>query len=98
MAKLSRSALFYRSHPKSREDKKKDDARINKRPDQVAKRVALNKYNRQQTKLGNNRKGDNTDASHKGSRIVGYSNQSRNRGDKNNSAGDARSRSPKRKK
>ena len=93
MAAKSRSAKFYAQNPEAREKKKAYAAQYNKRPDQVKKRVELNAFNRKQTKLGNNKKGDGMDASHKGDKIVGYSQQSRNRGDKNNSAGDARSRS-----
>jgi len=92
MAAKSRSAKFYAKNPEAKEKKKAYDAKFNKQADQVAKRVELNKFNRKQTKLGNNRKGDQTDASHKGSKIVGYSHQSRNRGDKNNSPGDKRAR------
>ncbi len=93
MAANSRSAKFYAKNPEAREKKKKYDAKFNKQAEQVKKRVELNAFNRKQTKLGNNKKGDGSDASHKGGKIVGYSQQSRNRGDRNNSAGDARSRS-----
>lgn len=90
--KLSRSAAYYASHPESRKKKNQYQAKFNKQPEQVKKRVALTTYNRHQTKLGNNKRGDGTDASHHGSKIVGYSSQSRNRGDRNNSPGDKNSR------
>jgi len=60
-----------------KEKKKKRDTKINQRPDQIQKRVALNAYNRKNKTYGN---GDNMDASHKGGKIVGFENQSKNRG------------------
>jgi len=95
MSAKSRTAKFYASHPKSRKAKQAYDADFNKKPDQVKKRVELNAYNKKATKAGRNRVGDKTDASHKGGKIVGYASQSANRGDRNNSAGDRRSRSAK---
>ena len=93
MAAKSASARYYASHPAAAKRKSQYDVQHNKSKAATAKRVALNKYNRHQTKLGNNKVGDGTDASHKGKRIVGYSSQSRNRGDKNNSVGDRNARS-----
>ncbi len=92
MAANSRSAKFYAKNPEARRKKNEYQAQFNKKPDQVKKRVELNSYNRKATKAGLNKKGDQRDASHVGSRIVGFSSQSRNRGDKNNSPGDKRSR------
>lgn len=49
----------------------------NKRPEQVAKRVELNRYNRQQGTYGNK---DGRDASHRpDGRIAGFESQSTNR-------------------
>lgn len=96
MAK-SRTQRFYDLNPASRRVKARYQAKFNKREDQAKKRAELNAFNRKQTKLGNNKVGDGTDASHKGNRIVGYSKQSRNRGDSNNSTGDSRARSKRRK-
>ena len=92
MAAKSRTAKFYAQNPEAKEKKNQYQKKFNKQAQQVAKRVELNKFNRKQTKLGNNKVGDQTDASHKGGKIVGYSHQSRNRGDKNNSPGDKRAR------
>lgn len=89
MAAKSRSAKYYASHPKARDKKKKYDKAFNKQKSQIKKRAALNKYNRKKGTYGN---GDKLDASHKGNKIVGFSKESRNRGDKNNSAGDRRAR------
>lgn len=92
MAAKSRTAKFYAKSASARRVKARYQAEFDKRPSQVKKRVALNRYNRQQTKLGRNRVGDKRDASHKGNKIVGYSHQSKNRGDRNNTAGDRRAR------
>jgi hypothetical protein len=89
MTALSKSAKFYRSHPEARKVKAKKDAEINRRPDQVKKRVALNKYNREHGKTGN---GDKLDAKHSGNKIVGYQAQSKNRGSKTASKGDRKAR------
>lgn len=103
MAAKSRTAKFYASHPKSRRHHVEHQAIINRRPSEVKKRVELTKYNRKQTKLGNNRVGDNTDASHKYDKatkkmkIVGYSLEAHNRGDKNNAPGDQRARGKRKK-
>lgn len=92
MAAKSRSAIYYAKNPAARAKKNEYQAEFNKRPDQVKKRSALTQYNRKQFKLGNAKVGDKKDASHVGKRIVGYSQQSRNRGDSNNTIGDKKSR------
>jgi len=96
MAAKSRTAKFYAANPAARRKKQAYDATFNKKPEQVKKRVELNLYNRKAIKEGRAKKGDGLDASHgKGGKIVGYSKQSRNRGDSNNTPGDKRSRSAK---
>lgn len=89
MAAKSRSAKYYANNPEARKKKQAYDAEFNKKPEQVKKRTALNAYNRNAGTYGN---GDNKDASHKGKKITGFVNQSKNRGDKNNAAGDKRAR------
>lgn len=86
MPAKSATARYYAANPKAREKKRLYDAEFNKKPSQVKKRVALNKYNRK------NKSGPNDDAYHKGNRIVGFKSASKNRGDKNDSPGDVRSR------
>lgn len=88
MAK-SKTAQFYASNPEARKKRLAYQKKYNKRPSQVKKRTELNQFNRKRGTYGN---GDGLDASHKGRRIVGFSKASRNRGDKNNSAGDRRAR------
>ena len=46
-------------------------------PERIKYRAELVKYNRDKGTYGN---GDNKDASHKGGKIVGFENQSKNRG------------------
>ena len=87
MAAKSRTARFYAQNPAARAKKNDYQATFNKKPSQVKKRVALNKYNRK-----HGRKGDGLDAIHKGKRIVGFGSASRNRGSKTATPGDRRSR------
>ena len=60
-----------------KKQKKIRDTKINQRPDQIQKRMALNAFNRKKGTYGN---GDKMDASHKGGKIVGFESQSKNRG------------------
>lgn len=92
MAAKSRSAIYYAAHPEARRKKNAYQQEFNKQPSQVKKRVQLNAFNRKNKGKPGSIKGDGLDASHKGSKIVGYSKQSRNRGDRNNTIGDSRSR------
>lgn len=91
--RLSASARYYQQNPEARRKKQQYDIKFNKSKKATAKRVALNKYNRAKGTYGN---GDKLDASHKGNRIVGFSSQSRNRGDRNNSVGDRSARGKRR--
>lgn len=91
MAK-SRSAEFYSKNKKSRDKKAAYDKKFNAKPEQRKKRSALNKYNRENP---NSKKGDGKDAYHKGNRIAGLKNQSKNRGSKSDSPGDRRARGKK---
>lgn len=86
MAAKSRTALFYAKNPEARAKKNRYQASFNKRPDQVKKRVALNAFNRKHKSTATD------DAVHKGKKIVGFAHQSKNRGDKDDSAGDRRAR------
>jgi len=88
----SRTAIFYQTHPKSRAKHRKDNIEANKSPKLLKKREELNKYNRKKGTYGN---GDGLDAAHKGKKISGFKSASKNRGDKNDSAGDKRARGKK---
>lgn len=89
-----RTAKFYATHPESRKVHQDYQKEYQKSPDQVAKRVELNKYNRQNGTYGN---GDGKDAAHHNGVITGYKKASANRGSKNDSAGDRRARGSKKK-
>ena len=57
MTKLSKSALYYRSHPEARKVKAKTDSAINRRPSQVKKRVESNRKVREAHARGYNTTG-----------------------------------------
>lgn len=58
---LSKSALYYRSHPAARRVKAKKDAEINRRPEQVKKRVESNGKRREAKAKGQNVRGKDFD-------------------------------------
>jgi hypothetical protein len=88
----SRSQRYYDSHPEAKAKKAAYDKKHNAKPEQRKKRSELNKYNRENP---NSKKGDGKDAYHKGNKIAGLKNQSKNRGSKSDSAGDRRARGKK---
>ena len=59
------------------EDKKDEYKKFQSSPERIKYRAELVKYNRDKGTYGN---GDKKDASHKGGKIVGFENQSKNRG------------------
>ena len=75
MKDLGRTARYYATHPEARKKRVKQQARYNKRPDQVKYRVELNRLNRNNPKSV---KGDGKDMSHKGGKVV-LEDQSKNR-------------------
>jgi hypothetical protein len=91
---LGRTAKYYKENPEARKRHQDYQKTYQKSPDQVAKRVELNKYNRQHGTYGN---GDGKDAAHHNGVITGYKKASANRGSKNDSAGDRRARGSKKK-
>jgi len=97
MAPKSRTQRYYDANPQARRKKNDYQKKFNKKDEQVKKRVELNAYNKKATKAGRNKVGDGKDASHKGSKIVGYVKQSANRGDTDNSKGDKAARGRRRK-
>lgn len=90
---LSKSAQYYRENPEARAVKKKKDTEINKRPEQVKKRVEANAARAKAKKAGKNVEGK--DASHTKNGIV-FKKSSVNRGSKGDSAGDKNARGGKR--
>ena|SRR6478735_12740958 len=93
--KKQSTAEYYRTHPKARAKHRATQAKINRKPSEVKKRTALNKFNRDHGTAGNS---DNRDASHIGNKIVGFLAASKNRGSKSNAPGDKRARGGKSKK
>lgn len=73
--KMKKTAKYYNDNHEAREKKNEYQKKYNKRPDQVKKRVELNRFNRENGKYGN---GDDMDASHMNGRIK-YEKASRNR-------------------
>lgn len=88
---LSKSAKYYRENPTARALKNKYQSVFNRKPEQVKKRVELNKINRDKGTYGN---GDGKDASHTKNGIRMKS-ASTNRGSKSDQPGDRRARGKK---
>lgn len=88
---VSKSAQYYRTHPKAREKKKEYDTKFNEKPEQRHKRVELITQNREHDKKYGKASRAGKDASHTSHGIV-YKKSSVNRGSKSDSAGDKRAR------
>jgi hypothetical protein len=58
---LSKSAKYYRQNPEARKVKAKTDAAINRRPEQVKKRVESNAKRREAREAGKNIQGKDYD-------------------------------------
>jgi hypothetical protein len=97
MATKSRTAEYYRTHPKAREKHREYQAEYNKKEEQVKKRVELIKHNREHDEKYGKASREGKDASHTSHGIV-YKNSSANRGSKSDMAGDRRARGGKKKK
>ncbi len=86
------TAIYYQTHPEARKKRLEYQADYNKRPDQLKKRIELNKINRDRGQYADK---DGKDMSHqKNGRVIEES-ASKNRGSKSNSAGDKRARGKK---
>lgn len=92
----SRSAEYYRTHPKAREKKQEYDKKFNQKPEQREKRSELTQHNREHDKKYGKASRKGKDASHTSHGIV-YKSSSSNRGSKSDTAGDRRARGSKRK-
>ena len=93
---VSKSAEYYRTHPKAREKKKEYDSKFEKKPEQVKKRVELKRENAQHDKKYGKASREGKDLSHTSHGLV-YKSVHANRGSKSDSAGDKRARGGKRK-
>jgi|VirMetMinimDraft_7_1064189.scaffolds.fasta_scaffold73936_3 hypothetical protein len=89
MAKLSRTAKFYRENPEARKKHNETQKKINKKPSESKKRVELNKANKKMGKVG-----DGKDVSHTKNGLK-LKPQSVNRGSNKDQAGDRRARGKK---
>ena len=85
---MKETAKYYKDNPKSKAKKDAYQKEYNKKPEQVKKRVELNKVNRDRGTYGN---GDGLDMSHTKNGIV-KKKASVNRGSKKDAPGDVRAR------
>lgn len=92
---MKATAKFYATHPEARKKRLEYQAEYNKRADQLKKRIELNRENR---KRGSYADHDGKDLAHHKSGKFTEKLASRNRGDKNDMAGDVRARGTKKKK
>ena len=90
---LSKSAKYYRKNRTAAKKKQKYDAELNKRPEQVKKRVESNRARRKAKASGKDIKGK--DASHTKNGMV-FKKTATNRGSKSDSQGDRNARGKKR--
>lgn len=88
---VSKSAQYYRTHPKAREKKKEYDSKFEKKPEQVKKRVELKRENREHDKKYGKASRAGKDLSHTSRGLV-YKSVSANRGSKSDTKGDRRAR------
>lgn len=93
---VSRTAEYYRTHPKARKKHQEYQAEYNKKPEQVKKRVECIEHNREHDKKYGKASREGKDASHTSKGIV-YKSSSANRGSKTDTAGDRRARGGKKK-
>lgn len=91
---ISKSAAYYRDNPEARAKKNAYQAKYNKKKGESKRRVELNRLNRSFGTYGN---GDKKDVSHETGKKPKLESQSKNRGSKNNTAGDKRARGSKKK-
>ena len=73
---VSKSTRYYRANPDALKIKREKTKEDNEKPENVAKRVALNRINREKNTYGN---GDNKDWSHRKDGTVFSEPQSKNR-------------------
>lgn len=87
----SKSAQYYRTHPKAREKKKEYDTKFESKPEQVKKRVELKRENAEHDRKYGKASRKGKDLSHTSHGLV-YKSRSANRGSKSDTAGDRRAR------
>lgn len=87
----SKSAQYYKTHPKAREKKKEYDTKFESKPEQVKKRVELKRKNEEHDRKYGKASRSGKDLSHTSHGLV-YKSRSANRGSKSDTAGDRRAR------
>lgn len=87
----SQSAKYYQTNPDAREKKAEYDKKFNARPEQVAKRVELNRLNREHDKKYGKASREGKDCSHTKNGIC-WKPSSENRGSKTDMPEDRRAR------
>ncbi len=90
-----KTSKYYASNPEARKKRLEYQAEYNKRPEQLKKRMELNKINRDRGQYADK---DGKDMSHKKNGRIVEESASKNRGSKSNSPGDVRARGGKKKK
>lgn len=91
---MGKTSDYYKSHPEARAKRLAYQEDYNKRPAQLKKRIELNRENR---KRGSYADHDGRDLAHHKSGKFTEKLASKNRGDKNDMAGDRRARGTKKK-
>jgi len=87
-----RTSEYYKTHPEARAKRLAYQAKYNKQPEQLQKRIELNKINRDRGQYGD---GDGKDMSHKRNGRIVEESASKNRGSRSNMPGDRRARGKK---
>lgn len=92
---MGKSTDYYRTHPEARERKKEYDSDFESKPEQVAKRVELNRANRRHDAAYGKATRVGKDLAHTADGLR-YKSVSANRGSKCDQPGDRRARGGKR--
>ena len=87
-----RTSEYYKTHPEARAKRLAYQADYNKKPEQLKKRIELNRVNRERGQYGD---GDGKDMSHKRNGRIVEESASKNRGSRSNMPGDRRARGKK---
>ena len=91
---MKSTAKYYATHPEARAKRLAYQKDYNKEPEQLKKRIELNKINRDRGQYADK---DGKDMSHKKNGRVVEESASKNRGSKSNTPGDKRARGTKKK-
>jgi hypothetical protein len=87
-----RTSEYYKTHPEARAKRLAYQADYNKKPEQLKKRIELNRVNRERGQYAD---GDGKDMSHKKNGRIVEESASKNRGSRSNMPGDRRARGKK---